>query len=172
MNRVGNPWGPQDRQEHTQRPAPRGEPSSASTLSSAPLPWPRTGVLCSGVAACAPWMGPSPPRDPAVQLWAHALAALHLLWNFWEVRGAAWGGPCSKMAQPPGPSSANQCHCLWPRVVISQWPGRQPLEPSTLSSLRPVMSDRSACLEAHSHSSDLGASARPLTWGVTRGANP
>lgn len=124
-------------------------------------PW----VLCSGVAACAPWMGTSPPCDPAVQLWAHALAALRLLWNLWEVRGVVHGGTrVPKWARPPGHSSANQCHRLWPRVVVSQRPGHQPLEPSTLSSVRPVMSDRSACLKAPSHSS-----ARPLTWGV-RGA--
>lgn len=72
-------------------PGPPGR-AQLCVHSSAPLPRPLTGVLCSGVAACAPWMGPSSPRDPAVQLWAHALAALRLLWNLWEVRGVVHGG--------------------------------------------------------------------------------
>ena len=142
----------------------------------APAP-PGTAQLCVHFFFCTPgsyalvW----PPVLPG---WAQALPVTlqsscgRIRWLpsacfgiFGKCVGWCMGGTrVPKWARPPGHSSANQCHRLWPRVVVSQRPGRQPLEPSTLSSVRPVMSDRSACLEARSHSS-----ARPRTWGV-RGA--
>lgn len=47
--------------------------------------------------------GPKPSRDPAVQLWAHALAALRLLESLGSAWGGAWGGTMFQNGQPPGP---------------------------------------------------------------------
>lgn len=87
----------------------RGEPCSASAFPLHPHPRPQYRWPFLPGALLLPGWGQAAPRDPAVQPWAHELAALHSFWKLWAarpvVRSQVWetvGGTYLPKWAPPG----------------------------------------------------------------------